>query len=110
MMGTRRKDMRVLTVARARTRGDALRSLSVIAARRERHPFRPAQVPGSYELPFGAKCLIESSRVDAVITVGCLIKGDTMHFEYIAEAVTQVCRVVTARVGGGAARAVVPRR
>jgi 6,7-dimethyl-8-ribityllumazine synthase len=28
--------------------------------------------------------------VDAVIAVGCLIKGETMHFEYIAEAVTQV--------------------
>ena len=50
----------------------------------------PLQVPGSYELPYGAKCLIDSSRVDAVIALGCLIKGDTMHFEYIAEAVTQV--------------------
>jgi 6,7-dimethyl-8-ribityllumazine synthase len=48
------------------------------------------QVPGAYELPYGAKCLIESSNVDAVIAVGCLIKGETMHFEYIAEAVTQV--------------------
>ena len=47
------------------------------------------QVPGSYELPFGAKCLIESSRVDVVVAVGCLIKGDTMHFEYICEGVTQ---------------------
>ena len=47
------------------------------------------QVPGSYELPFGAKRLIEASNVDAVVCIGCLIKGDTMHFEYIAEAVTQ---------------------
>ena len=52
-------------------------------------------VPGSYELPFGAKCLIESSSVDAVIAIGCLIKGDTMHMEYIAEAVTQVEHVHT---------------
>lgn len=54
----------------------------------------PLQVPGSYELPFGAKCLITSRAVqrpvDAVICIGCLIKGETMHFEYIAEAVTQV--------------------
>lgn len=47
------------------------------------------EVPGSYELPFGAKCLINGSGVDAVIAVGCLIKGDTKHFEYICEAVTQ---------------------
>lgn len=47
-------------------------------------------VPGSYELPFGASCLIKGEQpVDAVICVGCLIKGETMHFEYICEAVSQ---------------------
>lgn len=48
------------------------------------------QVPGSYELPLGAKCLLATKDVDAVICIGCLIKGETMHMEYIAEAVTQV--------------------
>jgi len=33
--------------------------------------------------------MIESSNVDAVLCIGCLIKGETMHFEYINEAVTQ---------------------
>eukprot|EP00941_MAST-03F_sp_MAST-3F-sp1_P001147 g1147.t1 len=52
------------------------------------------QVPGSYELPMGAKRMIdmhhlEKKPLDAVIAIGCLIKGETMHFEYIAEAVTQ---------------------
>ena len=46
-------------------------------------------VPGSYELPYGAKSLIQLHHVDAVIVLGCLIKGETMHFEYICEAVTQ---------------------
>eukprot|EP01137_Pigoraptor_chileana_P005038 Opistho-2@47561 len=46
-------------------------------------------VPGSYELPYGAAALAASGRVDAVVTLGCLIKGETMHFEYICEAVTQ---------------------
>ena len=54
-------------------------------------------VPGSYELPFAAKTLIATGRVDAVIALGCLIKGATMHFEYICEAVTQV----RGEVGGG---------
>jgi len=47
------------------------------------------QVPGSYELPWGAKKMIKQKNIDAVICLGCLIKGETMHFEYIAEAVSQ---------------------
>lgn len=44
-------------------------------------------VPGSYEVVYGAKHLIDSAQVDAVICLGVLIKGETMHFEYISEAV-----------------------
>ena len=43
-------------------------------------------MPGSYELPFGALSLL--NICDVVICVGCLIKGNTMHFEYICEAVS----------------------
>jgi 6,7-dimethyl-8-ribityllumazine synthase len=43
-------------------------------------------VPGAFELPVTALRLAESGRFDAVICVGCLIKGETMHFEYIASA------------------------
>ena len=46
------------------------------------------RVPGAFELPIAAQRLAESGRFDAVICLGCLIKGDTMHFEYIAEAAT----------------------
>lgn len=46
------------------------------------------EVPGSYEVVYGAKHLVEKG-MDAVVAIGCLIKGETMHFEYIAEAVTQ---------------------
>jgi len=47
------------------------------------------RVPGAFELPITAQRLAESGRFDAVVCLGCLIKGDTMHFEYIAEAVSQ---------------------
>lgn len=47
------------------------------------------EVPGAYELPFAADHLIKTKKPDAVVCFGCLIKGETMHFEYIAEAVTQ---------------------
>ena len=46
-------------------------------------------VPGSFELPLAAKFLALSGTVDAIITAGVLIKGDTMHFEYICDAVSK---------------------
>lgn len=45
-------------------------------------------VPGSYELPVGAAAIGADPTIDAVVAIGCLIKGDTMHFEYISEAVS----------------------
>lgn len=46
-------------------------------------------MPGAYELPYAASRVIRKHKVDAVVCIGCLIKGETMHFEYICEAVTQ---------------------
>lgn len=46
-------------------------------------------VPGSFELVFGAKRMIERfDDLDAVIVIGCVIKGETMHFEFVCEGVT----------------------
>ena len=44
------------------------------------------RVPGAFEIPLVAKRLAESGDYDAIVCLGCLIKGDTMHFEYIADA------------------------
>lgn len=44
------------------------------------------RVPGAFEIPLVAKRLGESGEFDAIVCLGCLIKGDTMHFEYIADA------------------------
>ncbi len=46
-------------------------------------------VPGSFELPLGAQFLMEYENVDAVILLGCVIQGETRHFDYICEGVTQ---------------------
>ncbi|HIZ06183.1 MAG TPA: 6,7-dimethyl-8-ribityllumazine synthase [Candidatus Phocaeicola gallistercoris] len=46
-------------------------------------------VPGSFELTFGAAQMIKSGKVDAVIALGCVIKGDTPHFDYVCAGVTQ---------------------
>jgi 6,7-dimethyl-8-ribityllumazine synthase len=44
-------------------------------------------VPGAYELTLGAQYLLEKQRVDAVIVLGCVIQGETKHFDFICEAV-----------------------
>ncbi|RLA44451.1 MAG: 6,7-dimethyl-8-ribityllumazine synthase [Gammaproteobacteria bacterium] len=41
------------------------------------------RVPGAFELPLAAKILAEAGRVDAVLTLGCVIRGGTPHFEYV---------------------------
>ena len=43
-----------------------------------------ARVPGAFELPVVARKLVTSGRWDAVIALGCVIRGDTPHFEYVA--------------------------
>jgi 6,7-dimethyl-8-ribityllumazine synthase len=47
------------------------------------------RVPGAFEIPVTARRLAETGRFDAIICLGCVIKGDTMHFEYIASSVSQ---------------------
>lgn len=46
-------------------------------------------VPGSFELIFGAAQMAKSGKVDAVIAIGCVIRGDTPHFDYICQGTTQ---------------------
>ncbi len=47
------------------------------------------RVPGSFEIPAQARTLAESGNYDAIITLGCLIRGETTHYEHIATEVTR---------------------
>ena len=46
-------------------------------------------VPGSFEIPLAAKILAEAGRVDAVIAIGCILRGETPHFDYVASEVAR---------------------
>ena len=53
-------------------RGGAVSELAVV------------RVPGAFELPVAARRLAASGRYDALVALGCVIRGDTPHFEYVA--------------------------
>ena len=63
------------------------------------HDVTLVRVPGAFEIPLAARRLARSGRYDAVICLGCVIKGDTMHFEYIASAVSHGIMAVGVETG-----------
>ena len=46
-------------------------------------------VPGSFELVFGCKKMLQTQKVDAVIAIGTVIQGETKHFNFVCDAVSQ---------------------
>ena len=57
------------------------------------------RVPGAFEIPLAAQHAAESGRFDAVVCLGCLIRGATPHFEYIASAVAHGLTTAAAATG-----------
>ena len=57
------------------------------------------RVPGAFEIPLAAQHAAESGRFDAVVCLGCLIRGETAHFEYIASAVSHGLATAAAATG-----------
>ena len=68
---------RLLEGARAALREAGARPEHVVAL----------SVPGAFELPQAARCAAESGSYDAIVCLGCVIRGETPHFEYISAAV-----------------------
>ena len=57
------------------------------------------RVPGAFEIPLAAQRAAESARFDAVVCLGCLIRGETPHFEYISSAVSLGLTTAAASTG-----------
>jgi 6,7-dimethyl-8-ribityllumazine synthase len=55
-----------------------------------------AWVPGAYEIPVVALRLAESGRFDAIVALGCVVRGQTAHFDYVAGQAADVGRIATA--------------
>ncbi len=54
-------------------------------------------VPGAVELTYGAARVMKEERVSAVIVIGCVIQGDTPHFDYVCQSVTQGVAMLNAQ-------------
>ncbi|MCR5532985.1 MAG: 6,7-dimethyl-8-ribityllumazine synthase [Paludibacteraceae bacterium] len=54
-------------------------------------------VPGTVELTYGAARIMKEERVNAVIVIGCVIQGDTPHFDYVCQSVTQGVSMLNAQ-------------
>jgi 6,7-dimethyl-8-ribityllumazine synthase len=57
------------------------------------------RVPGAFEVPIAAQRVAETGRVEAVVCLGCLIRGATPHFDYIATACAQGITAAAAATG-----------
>jgi 6,7-dimethyl-8-ribityllumazine synthase len=57
------------------------------------------RVPGAFELPSAARLAAETGQFDAIVCLGCLIRGATPHFEYIASAVAHGLTAASGETG-----------
>ncbi len=57
------------------------------------------KVPGAFEIPMAAEAIAGTGRVSAVVCLGCLIKGATPHFEYIASACAHGIAAAASKTG-----------
>lgn len=58
-------------------------------AKVEKKHIKVVEVPGSFEIPFVANVLAKNGKYDVIVALGAIIKGETKHDEYIANAVAQ---------------------
>jgi 6,7-dimethyl-8-ribityllumazine synthase len=57
------------------------------------------RVPGAFEIPVTCRQLAQSRKIDAIIALGCVIRGATAHFEYVSSAATSGCAQVATSTG-----------
>jgi len=56
-------------------------------------------VPGSFELIYGCKYLLKKEDFDVIIAIGCVIQGETKHFDFVCEAVSQGIKDLNIKYG-----------
>ena len=78
-----------VAIVRARWNEEITLALERGAIERAAESGATVEVAGSFELPAAVALLADTARYDAVVPIGCLIRGETPHFEYIAQSVAK---------------------
>jgi 6,7-dimethyl-8-ribityllumazine synthase len=81
----------------SRLRDGALEALAVAGAAPD--AVETFEAPGAFEIPFAAQALAATGRFDAIVCLGCLIRGDTPHFDFIASAVAHGIEAASREMG-----------
>jgi 6,7-dimethyl-8-ribityllumazine synthase len=68
-------------------------------ALKDQKDVRVIRVPGSFEIPLAAKHAALSKKYDAIVALGCVVRGETPHFEYISSSVSQALQLVALETG-----------
>ncbi len=68
----------------------------IVEAGYERSDIAVQRVPGTVELTFAAAQMARSGKFDAIIMIGCVIRGGTPHFDYVCDNATQGCAMLNA--------------
>ena len=68
----------------------------IVEAGYSRDDITVQRVPGTVELTFAAAQMAKSNKFDAVIMIGCVIRGGTPHFDYVCDNATQGCAMLNA--------------
>lgn len=72
---------------------------ALVAAGAAHDAIDTVSVPGAYEIPQAARAAASTGAYDAIVCLGCLIRGETPHFEYISEAVAHGIMSASAATG-----------
>ena len=72
---------------------------ALLAARVPAENILQKSVSGCFELPFGAQAMVRDFQVHGVVCVGCLVRGETPHFEYLARSVTDSLAQLSCQLG-----------
>ena len=75
----------------------ALTALKQVGVKREH--IEIVRVPGAFEIPGAARTLAETGKYSAIVTLGCLLRGNTLHYEVIANEVTRGIGQATQETG-----------
>jgi len=68
-------------------------------ALKDQEEVRVIRVPGAFEIPLAAKRAASSKKYDGIVALGCVVRGETPHFEYISSAASNGLQLVALETG-----------